>query len=132
MKTQFFIRTERNKEKLCKKKNCWSAQYKFPLEHIFVPKRIVVSKCRLVDYKRNEVRNIFGGGLWLYINEDIPSKQIRIKLIERLESMYIEVNLRKRKWLVIGIYKRPQSCSKIFVKRLSFHLNYLHTSYGDI
>ena len=76
-------------------------------------------------------RNIFGGGLCPYLAEDIPSKQIRIKLIERLESMYIEVNLRKRKWLVTGIYKRPQSCGKMFVKR-SFHLNDLHTSYGGI
>ena len=49
-------------------------------------------------------RNIFGGGLCLYINEDIPSKQIYIKLLERLESICIEVKLRKRKWLVIDIY----------------------------
>ena len=49
-------------------------------------------------------RNIFGGGLCLYINEDIPSKQIYIKLLERLEFICIEVKLRKRKWLVIDIY----------------------------
>ena len=44
-------------------------------------------------------RKIFGGGLCIYINEDAPSKQIRTKLLEGLESICIEVNLRKQKWL---------------------------------
>ena len=74
-------------------------------------------------------RNIFGGGLCLYINEDIPSKQIHTKLLEGLESICIEMNLRKRKWLVIGIYKPPQSCSKMFIEKLSNQLNDLHTNY---
>ena len=77
-------------------------------------------------------RNIFGGGLCLYINEDIPSKQIHTKLLEGLESICIEMNLRKRKWLVIGIYKPPQSCSKMFIEKLSNQLNDLHTSYDNI
>ena len=50
-------------------------------------------------------RNMFGGGLNLYINEDILSKQIHSKLLEGLESICIEMNLQKRKWLVI--YKPP-------------------------
>ena len=74
-------------------------------------------------------RNIFGGGLCLYINEDIPSKQIHTKLLEGLESIRIEMNLRKQKWLVIGIYKPPQSRGKMFIERLS---NQFHTSYDNI
>ena len=35
-------------------------------------------------------RNIFGGRLCLYIIEDIPSKQIHTKLLERLESICIK------------------------------------------
>ena len=77
-------------------------------------------------------RNIFGGGLYLYINEDIPSKQIHTKLLEGLESICIEMNLLKRKWLVIAIYKPPQPCSKMFIEKLSNHLNDLHTSYDTI
>ena len=42
------------------------------------------------------------------------------------------MNLRKRKWLVIGIYKPPQSCSKMFIEKLSNQLNDLHTSYDNI
>ena len=54
----------------------------------------------------------------LYINEDIRSKQIHSKLLEGLESTCIEMNLRKPKWLVIGIYKLPQSCGKLFTEKL--------------
>ena len=60
-------------------------------------------------------RNIFGGDLYLYINEDILSKQIHTKRLEGLESISIEMNLRRRIWLVIGIFKLPQSCDKIFI-----------------
>ena len=35
-------------------------------------------------------KNIFGGRLCLYIIEDIPSKQIPTKLLERLESICIK------------------------------------------
>ena len=49
-------------------------------------------------------RNIFGGGLYLYINEDIPSKEIHTKLLKEIGSKCIEINLRMRKLLVKGIY----------------------------
>ena len=42
------------------------------------------------------------------------------------------MNLRKRKWLVKGIYKPPKSCSKMFIEKLSNQLNDLHTSYDNI
>ena len=42
------------------------------------------------------------------------------------------MNLRKWKWLAIGIYKPPQSCGKIFIERLFNQLNDLHTSYDNI
>ena len=77
-------------------------------------------------------RNISGEGLRLYINEDLPSKEIHTKLLEGLESICIEMNLRKRKWLVIGISKPPQSCSKMFIEKLSNRLNDLHLSYDNI
>ena len=42
------------------------------------------------------------------------------------------MNLRKREWLVLGIYKPPQSSGKICIERLSNQLNDLHTSYDNI
>ena len=68
----------------------------------------------------------------LYKNEDIPSKQIHTKLLEGLGSICIEMNLRKRKWLIIEIYKPPQSCSKMFIGKLSDQRNDLRTSYDNM
>ena len=76
-------------------------------------------------------RNILGGGLCLYINEDIPSKQLHTKLLEGLKPMCIEMNLWKWKWLVIGIYKPPQPCVKMLIKRFSNQFDDLHTSYDN-
>ena len=59
-------------------------------------------------------RKLYGGGLCLYINEVIPSKQIHTKLLERLMSTCIEMNSRKRKWLVIGsinLHSHAAKCS---------------------
>ena len=63
---------------------------------------LVINETKLDDSCQclRKDRNIFGGGLCLYINEDIPSKRIHTKLLEGLESICNEMNLRKRKWLV--------------------------------
>ena len=49
-------------------------------------------------------RNSRGGGLLLYVRDDIPSKNLRIKSIFNIELILIEINLRKRKWLLCGSY----------------------------
>ena len=42
-------------------------------------------------------RNKFGGGLLIYIREDIPSKQLfKHNFTKEIEGMFIEVNLRKK------------------------------------
>ena len=47
-------------------------------------------------------RTKYGGGIILYIREDIPSK--RIELEGNIEAILIELNLRKKKWLFCGTY----------------------------
>ena len=46
-----------------------------------------------------------GGGILIYIREDIPSKSLDISPISNeieIESIFIEINLRNRKWLLAG------------------------------
>ena len=59
-------------------------------------------------------------------------KQVYTKLLEGLDSISSETNLRKWKWLVIGIFKPTQSCGKMFIEKLSNQLNDLNTSYDSI
>ena len=57
-------------------------------------------------------RNSNGGGLLLYVNSNIPAKQIEANVILfDVETINIEINLWKRKWFICGSYN-PQG-SKI-------------------
>ena len=47
-------------------------------------------------------RNSNGGGLLLYVRDDIPSKFLKVKSDCNIESICVEVNLRKRKWFING------------------------------
>ena len=45
-------------------------------------------------------RNRNGGGIMLYIREDIPSRLIEKKLRNNSEYFFAKINLRKKKWLL--------------------------------
>ena len=48
-------------------------------------------------------RNQHGGGLLVYVREDIPSHNLKIRSIS-IEALFIEINLRKKKWLLCCSY----------------------------
>ena len=47
-------------------------------------------------------RNANGGGILLYIREDIPSKLLNTDL--SIEGFFVEISLRKKKWLLCSSY----------------------------
>ena len=56
-----------------------------------------------IPYRKD--RTIHGGGILLYLRKDIPSKQLLTPTIHSdIESILIEVNFHKKKWLVVGVY----------------------------
>ena len=53
-------------------------------------------------------RSLGGGCLLMYVNDNIPSRKLNEhSLPADIEIMCVELNLKKQKWIVIGIY-RPQ------------------------
>ena len=45
--------------------------------------------------------NVNGGGIALYVREDVSSKQISFKNDDKdIEDVLLKFNLRKRKWLI--------------------------------
>ena len=54
-------------------------------------------------------RNSKGGGLLFYIREDIPSKIITYSSKSDTETILVEINLRKKKWLLNGSCNPNQS-----------------------
>ena len=61
-----------------------------------------------------------GGGLLMYVNENIPSRKLNEhNLPEDVEIMCIEINLKKQKWVLIGIYRPPDMNETYFLDELS-------------
>ena len=53
-------------------------------------------------YRRD--RNEHGGGVMIYVRNDIPSQEKKYKLPSDVEGVVVEINLRKMKYLLLGIY----------------------------
>ena len=64
-------------------------------------------------------RNRNGGGIMLYIREDIPSRLIEKKLRNNSEYFFVEINLRKKKWLCCSYNSDKNS--------ISAHIGFLRT-----
>ena len=62
-------------------------------------------------------RTVTGGGILLYVTEDIPSKCIKgIAVSNSFEGLFIELNLRNKKWILVCSYNTHRD-------ETVFHLN---------
>ena len=61
-------------------------------------------------------RNLNGGGVMIYLREDIPCKVLhKHNAPDNFEGNFLELNLRKSKWLLFGGYDpHKDSISKFF------------------
>ena len=73
-------------------------------------------------------RNSNGGGLLLYVREDIPSKFLKVKSDCNIECICVEVNLRKRKWFINGSFNP----NKNFISNHLESLNRIIDEYSKI
>ena len=56
------------------------------------------------------IRDCWGGGVIIYIREDIPCRELKMhQKSKHLEGIFLEVNLRKSKWLLFGGYNPNKS-----------------------
>ena len=72
-------------------------------------------------------RNRNGGGIMLYIREDIPSRLIEKKLRNNSEYFFVEINLRKKKWLLCCSYNPHRNSISSHIDFLRRELD-LHSS----
>ena len=49
-----------------------------------------------------------GGGLLLFVREHLLVRELKIEFPTNIEVIIIEINLKKRKWVLIGSYNPPQ------------------------
>ena len=65
-------------------------------------------------------RNGKGGGLICFINENIICNRLEVESIPNdIEIMFIELNLRNHKWLLVSTYRPPNQCPEYFVKYIT-------------
>ena len=75
-----------------------------------------------------------GGGLIVYINESIPHKPVeKYKFPDNFEVIPFEINLRKRKWLILATYCQPTNQSKnAFCEVLNDALAFFYKLYENV
>ena len=64
-----------------------------------------------------------GGGLLLYVRQDIPSKLIKKE--ENYEAMFVEINLKKQKWILSCTYNPDVKDINPFLDKLQISLDSL-------
>ena len=69
------------------------------LDDFFRTMQFNIEGCHTFRLNRNE----YGGGILLYVPDNIPSKSIPVKN-STIEGFFIELNLRKKKWLLCCTY----------------------------
>ena len=69
-----------------------------------------------------------GGGILVYVRDDIPSEEINnFDIGVGTEGIFVELNFRKSKWLLLAAYKPPDvskvNCFDNITKALDFYSN---------
>ena len=71
-----------------------------------------------IPYRRDRQFN-GGGGILVYINDDISSRQLKdISHPTDIELLVIELNLKKKRWLLFACYHPPSQCSSYFLSEI--------------
>ena len=77
-------------------------------------------------------RNAQGGGIMIFIRDDIPSKVLKSQLPEDIEGIFIEINIRKIKWLLMGGYNPQKDNISNFLGHVSKELDNYLANYDNI
>ena len=79
------------------------------------------------------------GGLLVYVNEQIMSKELTgIAVPHDIQAKFIELNLRKTKWLLVPSYRPPSQNEKYFVEQIGILVDFYSRSthnllvFGDL
>ena len=86
-----------------------------------------------IPYRKD--RDGAGGGILLYIRQDIPSKLLNnfhSTFDTKYENMFVEINLHKRKWLIGGSYNPAKATILEHTNYLSKSLDYFSAFYENI
>ena len=76
-------------------------------------------------------RNSSGGGIMLYVREDIPSNLIKVESLP-IEGFYVELKLRSENWLINCSYNPNRNAIGSHLEALSDFLDFHSSSFNSI
>ena len=78
-------------------------------------------------------RNKMGGGLLLYVRDDITCKEIKQTVLPPdIECLFIEINLRNKKYLIVGGYNPHKDSSSYFLSHVGRTIDSILGNYDNI
>ena len=78
-------------------------------------------------------RDRHGGGVLIFVREDIPSRKLSKHTFPTdIEALYIEINLRKTKFLLIGTYHPPNQADQYYFDNINKALDMYSHSYDKV
>ena len=77
-------------------------------------------------------RTTKGDGMLLYVREDVPCKIIKTEIDAYYEGFFIEINLRKKKWLLSCSYNSHKNNIGTHLEIIGKTLDKLSASYDNI
>ena len=78
-------------------------------------------------------RDVHGGGLLLYVRDDIPCKEIKVHTLPgNIECLFIEIKLRNKKYILVGGYNPHRDSSSYFLSHIGKALDKLLGDYDNI
>ena len=81
-------------------------------------------------YRKDRTKT--GGGLLLYVNENLPSKIINsYKFKEISEIVLLEFSVSNKKWLLLGNYRPPSQNDLSFISELNLAWDFLNPKYEN-
>ena len=79
-------------------------------------------------FRRDGNKN--GGGVMIFVRDNIPSKEIKVNFVlSDGECLFVELDIRKVKWLVVGCYHPPSQNDDYYFCSLSKLLDSLNSNY---
>ena len=77
-------------------------------------------------------RNRDGGGVFIYVREDISSRELKIhNTPEDIESIFVEINVIKTKWLFCGCYHPRSHSEQYFIENIGKALHKYSKHYDE-
>ena len=78
-------------------------------------------------------RNSVGDGIMIYIRDDIPCKELKSHVLpEDVEGIFIEINIRKVRWVLMGRYNRQKESISYSLCHVSYGIDKFLVNYDNI